>query len=119
MNLPISLWIARFLTALGTRRIGGNSKPYSSRTHPSPNIIYPVITMLGKRPIPQRELAFIVHRMGVAHSSPKNVRLYYSSIVGPFNRQVFFVLFLFLESNLFDGRLSSGIMSLFASMHLV
>ncbi|KAJ7045664.1 hypothetical protein C8F04DRAFT_1065636 [Mycena alexandri] len=26
--------------------------------------------------------------MGLAHSSPKNVRLYYSSIVGPFNRQV-------------------------------
>ncbi|KAJ6594046.1 hypothetical protein B0H19DRAFT_921540 [Mycena capillaripes] len=26
--------------------------------------------------------------MGLAHSSPKNVRLYYSSIVGPFNREV-------------------------------
>ncbi|KAJ7076352.1 hypothetical protein B0H15DRAFT_925189 [Mycena belliarum] len=26
--------------------------------------------------------------MGVSHSSPKNVRLYYSNIVGPFNRQV-------------------------------
>ncbi|KAJ7091243.1 hypothetical protein C8R44DRAFT_835866 [Mycena epipterygia] len=26
--------------------------------------------------------------MGLAHSSPKNVRRYYSSIVGPFNRQV-------------------------------
>jgi hypothetical protein len=26
--------------------------------------------------------------MGLAHSSPKNVRLYYSSTVGPFNRQV-------------------------------
>ncbi|KAJ7178332.1 hypothetical protein C8R43DRAFT_871393 [Mycena crocata] len=26
--------------------------------------------------------------MGVSHSSPKNVRLYYSSIVGPFNRQL-------------------------------
>ncbi|KAJ7703050.1 hypothetical protein B0H17DRAFT_922428 [Mycena rosella] len=26
--------------------------------------------------------------MGVSHSSPKNVRLYYSSVVGPFNSQV-------------------------------
>jgi hypothetical protein len=26
--------------------------------------------------------------MGLAHSSPQNVRLYYSSIVGPFNHQV-------------------------------
>ncbi|KAF7306181.1 Metallophos domain-containing protein [Mycena chlorophos] len=26
--------------------------------------------------------------MGLSHSSPKNVRLYYSNVVGPFNRQV-------------------------------
>ncbi|KAJ7780516.1 hypothetical protein DFH07DRAFT_1055565 [Mycena maculata] len=26
--------------------------------------------------------------MGVTHSSPKNVRIYYSSVVGPFNREV-------------------------------